>query len=465
MRSGKSQMGFALSILYFLTCYLTPQVLFGPLAEYRIELILALALVFVSVPSFGGAIIWKTSQSLAIIGLAIATFMSVLVGGGWGTGGVQAFLLFIPNAFAYYLVCLHCNSKRKFQIVILMMLFVCLFVIGQGAAEMRRGMPTRAEVESPIVNRDDSYFFGMTNDAREWFYRLRGMGQINDPNDFAQLIVCVLPLTFAWWKPKASFRNLVFVLVPVGLLLWGLYLTHSRGAILALLAVVVVAARKRIGLIPSLILAGAIFAGAMALQFTGGRQISTAAGEDRTEFWGEGLELLKAHPLFGVGFGRMPEYIGHTAHNTIVVCAAELGLFGLYFWSMFVLPSIRDTLIVASPKKVNEIQAIIPEIEPGAAMYGVPRIPERNEINKFGRLVLLSFVGYMVAGWFLSRAYVMTLFLLGGMAEVVFEMARKRGMISTRPQMGWVLRYSVVLMMAMILTMYIVLRIVNLTSR
>jgi O-antigen ligase len=458
-------MGFALSILYFLTCYLTPQVLFGPLAAYRIELILALILVFVSIPSFDGAIIWKTPQSLAIIGLAIAIFMSVLVGVGWASGGVSAFLLFIPNAFAYYLVCLHCNSKKKFQIVVLMMLFVCLFVIGQGLAEMHRGLPTRAEADSPIVNRDDSYFFGMTNDAREWFYRLRGMGQINDPNDFAQLIICVLPLTFAWWKPKAKFRNLVFVLVPVGVLLWGLYLTHSRGAILALLAVVVVASRKRIGLIPSLILAGAIFAGAMASSFTGGREISTAAGEDRTEFWGEGLQLLKAHPLFGIGFGQMPEYIGHTAHNTIVVCAAELGLFGLYFWSMFVLPSIRDTLVVASPKKVNEIRAIIPEIEPGAASYAVAGVPEGNEINKFGRLVLLSFVGYMVAGWFLSRAFVMTLFLLGGMGEVVFEMGRKRGMVLLRPRMGWVLRYSVVLMIAMVLTMYIVLRIVNLTSR
>jgi O-Antigen ligase len=458
-------MGFALSILYFLTCYLTPQVLFGPLAAYRVELILALVIVVVSVPSFSGAVIWKTSQSLAIIGLAIATFMSVLVGGGWGTGGVQAFLLFIPNAFAYYLVCLHCKTKKKFQIVVLMMLFVCLFVIGQGAAEMHRGLPTRADTEAPNVNMDNSYFFGMSNDAREWFYRLRGMGQINDPNDFAQLIICVLPLTFAWWKPKASVRNLFLVGVPVGVLLWGLYLTHSRGAILALLAVVIVAARKRIGLVPSLILAGAIFAGAMALQFTGGREISTAAGEDRTEFWGEGLELLKAHPLFGIGFGQMPEYIGHTAHNTIVVCAAELGLFGLYFWSMFVLPSVRDTLAVAAPKNVNEIQPTIADIEPYAAASPLTGVPERNEINKFGRLVQLSFVGYMVAGWFLSRAYVMTLFLLGGMGEAVFEMGQRRGMILVRPRMGWVLRYSGVLMIAMVLTMYVVLRIVNLTSR
>jgi hypothetical protein len=40
---------------------------------------------------------------------------------------------------------------------------------------------------------------------------------------------------------------------------------------------------------------------------------------------------------------------------------------------------------------------------------------------------VLSFTGFLVAGWFLSRTYVMTFFLLGGMVEVVYEMALQRG--------------------------------------
>ena len=43
------------------------------------------------------------------------------------------------------------------------------------------------------------------NDAGEWFYRLRGLGEINDPNDFAQLMVCVMPLMFIFWRPKKRF--------------------------------------------------------------------------------------------------------------------------------------------------------------------------------------------------------------------------------------------------------------------
>src|ERR1700760_2189715 len=206
-------MGFVLSILYFLTYYLTPTVLFGSLAEYRIELILAAVIAVVSFPALNGSSVAKTAQLPALAGLALATFMSMLVGASWAGGGVNVLLLFIPNAFAYVLVCLFCTTRKKLQIVILMMLFVCLFVIGQGLVEMHRGLPTGlAAREADMRN---SYFIGQSNDQKEWIYRLRGQGQINDPNDFAQLIVCTLPLMFFFWKKKRSVRNFFLVLVPV----------------------------------------------------------------------------------------------------------------------------------------------------------------------------------------------------------------------------------------------------------
>ena len=37
--------------------------------------------------------------------------------------------------------------------------------------------------------------------------------------------------------------------------------------------------------------------------------------------------------------------------------------------------------------------------------------------------MLLSLTGFLLTGWFLSRAFVLTLFLLGGMVEAVYEMA------------------------------------------
>jgi len=282
-------MGFVLSVFYFVVYYLTPATVFGPLAAYRIELILAGLIVIVSLPVLPKSFILKTPQSLALIGLAIAVFLSILIEVRWPGGAVHGFLGFIPNAFAYYLVCLHCNSKRKLQVLVVMLLFVCFFVIGHGYVGMLRGVSEETVPQGGAVGAqlesgptDNSYLLRQLTSNQEWIYRLKGLGEIDDPNDFAQLIVCVVPLTFIFWRQRRTLENIAFVILPVCVLLYGLYLTHSRGGLLALLAMSVVAARRRIGSILSLLLAAGLFAGAMAVNFTGGREISAPVMKRKT---------------------------------------------------------------------------------------------------------------------------------------------------------------------------------------
>jgi hypothetical protein len=426
-------------------------------------------LVVVSLPALTKSFVLKTPQSLALLGLAFAVLMSVLIAVRWAGGAVQAFLEFIPNAFGYFLVCLHCNSRRKLQVLVLMLLFVCLFVIGHGSIDLLRGgqevthnLPTDAyQANAQAWQIEHPYLLPKPND-REEPNRLRGLGLINDPNDFGQLIVCVIPLMFIFWRAKKVLWNCVFVLTPVCVLILGIYETHSRGALVALIAVILVAARRRIGTVPALVVAGGMFATAMALQFTGGRAISAEGGADRTELWSESMQLLKSHPLFGVGFGSLPDYLGHTAHNSIMVCAAELGVFGLFFWCLFLFPTVRDALAVSSQANLSEGVPVVGEKE----LYPQPlkKVEEIGsaEISDLGRLMILSLTGFLVAGMFLSRAFVMTFFLLGGMAEVVYELALQRGMIAPRLRLLRVLPYSGGLAVALLVMMYIILRILNL---
>ncbi len=453
-------MGFFLSILYFITYYLTPATLFGPLAEAHIEIILAVLVSFVSLVSLPKAFIFRTPQSLALIGLAVATVLSVLIGQHWPGGALHAFLDFIPNAFGYFLLCLHCNTKKRLQIVVLMLLTVCLFVIAHGFHDLIHGFPDSLLIQPDFTG--SNYLLAMSNGQGGWIFRIRGPGQIHDPNDFGQLTVCVVPLMFIFWQSKKLLRNLFCVLLPVCVLLFGVYLTHSRGALLALLAMGILAGRRRIGTIPSVVLAGVLFVALMALNFTGGRAISAEAGSDRTALWGESLQVLKAHPFFGVGMGYLPQYLGLTAHNSLAVCAAELGLFGLYFWSLFLFPTVTDAWVVSSPARLSEGTPPIPDEE--LLPYQIKNLEnlDKVEISRLGTLVLLSLTGFLVAGWFLSRAFVMTLFLLGGMAEVVFEMALERQMIAARMRLVRVLPYAGILAVVLILLMYILLRTVNL---
>jgi hypothetical protein len=466
-------MGFVFSILYFVTYYLTPTVLFGSLAEARIEVILAAIIFLISLPLLTRSFILKTPQSLALIGLAIATSLSVLNAVQWAGGAVQAILGFIPNAFAYFLVCLHCASKKKLQIIVLMLLFVCLFVIAHGYVDLLHGVSQSNPIQAQATESANSIYWDMEHpylltqqsDTGETIYRLKGLGIINDPNDFGQLIVCLIPLLFIFWRAKKMFWNIGIVILPVSALLFGVFLTHSRGALLALMAIMIVAARRRIGTLPALLIAAGVFAAAMALNFTGGRDISVNAGSDRTALWSSGLQMLKSHPFFGVGLGGFADYCdgcGHTAHNSLVVCAAELGLVGLFFWAMFLFTSLRDALVIAAPTKVQDV-------DPNITEGGLPSRGKENtkaidkaDVNRLGRLLVLSLTGFLVAGWFLSRAYVLTFFLLGGMVEAVYELALRQGMIAPRLRMARVLPYTSGFAVLLILLMYILLRTVNL---
>jgi O-antigen ligase len=383
-------MGFVLSILYFVTYYLSPSLLFGPLAAYHVELILAALVSLISIPKLLSSSVIRSSQTLALIGLAVAVLMSVMVGAGWVSGGVQAFLGFIPNAFGYFLVCLHCDSKKKLRALVLMLVLVCLFVVAQGGVALRSADIDLASGGIPA----EGYLLAMRSDAGQWFYRLRGLGVINDPNDFGQVIICVIPLVFIFWRKNKVLANSACVLLPLGGLLIGVFLTHSRGALVALIALAVVSARKRIGTIPALMLAAGMFALSMALHFTGGREISASSGEDRTALWGESLQLFKSHPLFGVGFGNLPDYLGHTAHNSVAVCAGELGFLGLFFWSLFLVPTLRDSLVLASPEKVSEGRPVVGETELFPRETRTIEHIDKDEVNHLGGLLLLSIAGF-----------------------------------------------------------------------
>jgi hypothetical protein len=135
----------------------------------------------------------------------------------------------------------------------------------------------------------------------------------------------------------------------------------------------------------------------------------------------------------------------------------------LFFWCLFLFPTVRDILVIASPTKVSEGRQIEPErgLFPAAARK--IETLDKAEVNHLGRLLLLSFTGFLVAGWFLSRSFVLTFFLLGGMAEVVFEIALRQGMVAPRMRLGRALPYAGLVAVGLILLMYIMLRIVNLT--
>ena len=465
-------MGLFFTLLYIMTGYFTPTLLFGDLAAYHLEIIIVgLALLF-SLPKWGESGLSKMPQAWAIGGLCFAVFCSIMFNGLFPYAPATV-IEFLPEVTCFYLVVVNCKTKTQLQMLVACIFVFASFVILKGYVGVHSG-----DIES-------EYVLDMGSSS-EHLLRIRGLGIFNDPNDFGQLIVGLIPCMFFFWHKGQAARNFLLVYAPVAVLVYGMYLTHSRGGMLALMVIAIVAARRKIGLIPGVIGGGLVFVALSAAGFSGGRDVSASAGDDRISLWSQGLAIIRYHPLFGVGFNRFPEYtdVGLTAHNTFVVCTGELGLVGVFCWLLMAVTTMRNALALgkapADEKPANSFMAggvpfpagaeaaalpaggmarlampshggmpepvfahagatLTPVLAEPRAMQTAPlRIgaledegAEREagdaEIRRMASLTVLSFAGFFTAGWFLSRAYTMALFVYAGIAAAIFQMAVARG--------------------------------------
>jgi hypothetical protein len=323
--------------------------------------------------------------------------------------------------------------------------------------------------------------------------RIRGAGFLSDPNDLAQILLIALPLLFIAWRRGRIVTNSLVVLLPAALLLWTTFLTHSRGGLIAMAAVALMVARKRIGTTASTALAAIFIFGMLALDFTGGRGISAADGADRLEAWANGLEMFKSAPLFGIGFNAFTDLYEITAHNSFVLCLAELGLLGSTLWlALLVTTTTGLNRILGLQKKkgasrflglldlfeasyISRVGALATDPAPSrgtialnytharealaathcgsaAASQAKSEVAQAPTVPHHWVVVMrLALVSFMTTAWFLSRSYTTTLYLVLGLATVTIALHRENGKSSDRGH--WILS-TVTIEAVMILVIY-----------
>jgi O-antigen ligase len=179
----------------------------------------------------------------------------------------------------------------------------------------------------------------------------------------------------------------LLVLVPI---LMAMFYTNSRGTVIGMGAVLITFGYRRFHSLPgTLVGATAVLA---LLVFGPSRTIamdgSDNSSQSRVEAWGEGLGLLKANPLFGVGFGRFLDFHYKVAHNSIVHTFSELGLFGAFFLVGAFYGFFRAVGLLARAD------------------------PADVEALHWSKMLSVSAVGAMACGFFLSRQYVVVPYVL-----------------------------------------------------
>ena len=179
--------------------------------------------------------------------------------------------------------------------------------------------------------------------------RLGGMfgGTYDNPNDFAFDLALVFPLAFAYLLTTRKLVWKAFWFLSMGLMIYGVLATYSRGGLLALLAGVGVAmwefavkGRRPHWILLLVVSAAAVFilsgpegySQRVATIFHPEEDISGSA-QDRRALFERGLSLTARYPLWGIGPGNFQVVSGsseahdwHGTHNTYLQLSSEAGV-------------------------------------------------------------------------------------------------------------------------------------------
>jgi hypothetical protein len=389
---------FNLYLTYLALSFLRPIDMFWPdLAALHLMAVLLVAALIAAVLTA-----WQTREfasrgtNATLLGIFLVIIGLSSVSNYSGMDKVFASLSdFSVSAMFFILTALNLTSLAKLRKTCIV-LVICLSVqAAMGISAYQIG--TFSEQLLVKQNTDVERNLNATDDPKTPFedidgvilWRIRSLGFLNDPNDFGQAMVMVLPLVGLFYRKRQFFRSLMICGAFASCLLYGINLTHSRGAVVGCLAIIVMALHKKIGTLRMGILAVVAAAALGSLQI-GGRSMSSheESASGRVDAWWAGIQMFKHQPLLGVGFGNFTEHHELTAHNSFVLCFAELGFTGYFLWIAM--------LVICYKGLLEAIRFAEPD----------------SDAQKMAQILQYSFVGYMACAAFLSRTYDPGLFLL-----------------------------------------------------
>jgi O-antigen ligase/polysaccharide polymerase Wzy-like membrane protein len=373
-------MGLLFTCLSIILTYFSPPDLVPSLTPYHIVLVVMIAGLILSAATFANRPIGslQSPQYLLVIGLWAAIVLShvtrLRIRWGW-----EGFYYFAPTVAIYFLVQINIFSMARIKLIAGCMIF-CGVVLGfQGIRAYHTGYLADKFLMYAL---DDYRAVSIGN-------RVRALGIVNDPNDFAQYLLVCTALLGLFWKPRHAFSNVVRLVPLAGIMVYATFLTKSRGALLGLGALILVALYRKGRTLVAIMATSAAVPAIYILNYRGSRDISVEHG--RIIAWGSGISALIRHPVFGVGFHRFEDVNDLTAHNSFVLCFTELGMVGYFIWMALLVITMMGLW------RLSKLEIKTPE---GAAFMGAVYS------------LRAACVAFLTTGWFLSRTYTETLYIL-----------------------------------------------------
>jgi putative inorganic carbon (hco3(-)) transporter len=224
--------------------------------------------------------------------------------------------------------------------------------------------------------------------------RSQATGIFSDPNDTAGTIVAGLGLALFRARMEQKLLRWVYISVSA-IFFWAILLTNSRGGMLALMLLAIIfvflTVRNKLKAL-SILLVAVVPLMLLSSSRMRNFDVGDESANQRFWYWTNGVEQLIQNPLLGVGYQGFSEVNGGmTAHNSFVLCFAETGLIGYFFWMGCLYYSFRTSQTNAKSDSDSNVS-------------------KRQSLELLGTRVAL--IGFLASAFWISRTYVPILYLL-----------------------------------------------------
>ena len=233
--------------------------------------------------------------------------------------------------------------------------------------------------------------------------RVRWRGQLDDPNEVAVLLGALLPFMFMFASGARGLGRIFALCLLFGLATWAIVLTQSRGGQLVFGAVIVFVLVRRFGWWSALL--GLAATALLVMSSWRADADAESSSLERIEILSEGLQMLKSHPILGVGVGQFAgeNPLNMAAHNSYLLIAAEVGIPGYLLWCGLVWMTVKIPVAISLRPP--------PGLDAG--------------LVRFAEALAVSVLGLHVGIFFLSFAYKHVFFVWLGLAGALYGAVRE----------------------------------------
>jgi len=371
---------FVFLAIYIAVIFIRPQEIGNPNATLPIVKYLTLA-------TFGIWLIFHKEKVFSPQLKALFLFSLVIalssIFNGWAGGAVSVLSKFIPAAILPLIIVSNLITTIKRQhIIMAICLIAALFMVHNGHTQHLHpegiGWSGTRTVEGT---------------------RITYLGIFGDPNDLGMFLVMTLPFAVYFRANSGSILKLIST-AAIFAILYGVFITNSRGALLGVLSLVGLFYLFKWGWKKTLTI-GVLILPLITIIMSKFRKIEQGeSANGRVEAWYQGFQMLKTGPFFGVGQGNFTEYNHHTAHNSYILVLAELGIFGYMLWCTVLFTTIYMLY------KIMDYGENHPDIK------SLSIIAQREIM--MSKTLIFSMAGFMTTAFFLSRSYTILFFVFCG---------------------------------------------------